>query len=235
MSLAMPPQPFFDQPSNAFDPFGPNLDLAVDPIPFSGPATLLEGIHAPQGHFPPARLSSLAPPQGLSRPASRPDFNRGFGLDIPEEEEEEEEPAIESKVEGEPAVDTHTVMRQHERVASHDRAVDDINVEYDRVGSHRLDETHTVSRSRVHSRHVSRLSAALSTRSAGALEDDEFVGDEDMILPVHVGHIDGVGHEEDLDAVGEWTGSDDMYEASDADEVRLSMDCLLIRNADASF
>jgi len=233
MSLAMPSQPFFDQAPNAFDPFGPNLDLAVDPIPFSGPATLLEGIHAPQ--FPRARLSSLAPPQGLSRPASRPDFTRGFGLDIPEEEEEEEELAIESNVDEEPAIDTHTVMREHERVASYDRAVDDINVEYDRVGSRRLDETYTVSRSRMHSRHVSRLSAALSTRSAGALEDDEFVGEEDKILPVHVGHIDGVGPEEDLDAVGEWTGSDDVYEASDADEVRLSLDCLLIQNADISF
>ncbi|GLB36623.1 hypothetical protein LshimejAT787_0309110 [Lyophyllum shimeji] len=183
MSLAHPPpQPLFDGSSGTFDPFGPNIELEVEPIPRSGPDAPLDAIHASQGRLP-GTMSSLAPPQ-TSRPTSRPDFIRGFGLDITEEEEEETE-------------------NVEERQATHDG-----------------DETATASGSRFHSRHASKLSATLSTRSAGGLDEEDIVGEEDLIPPVNTAAADGGQEDGDLEAVQEWTGSEDVYldETSDGEE-----------------
>ncbi|KAF8060923.1 hypothetical protein FPV67DRAFT_1673756 [Lyophyllum atratum] len=200
MSLAPPSsQSFFDGGSGTFDPFGPNIELEVEPIPYSGPDAPQEALYAPQGRAP-VSLSSLAPPQ-VSRPSSRPDFTRGFGLDIPEEEEE----AVEE-----------------EQLPQDTAGEEQQDLEYTHENMHSGNGTATASQSRFHSRHVSRLSAALSTRSAGALDDEEFIGEEDLVPDVNVEEAQG-GEQEDVDledVVGEWTGSEDVYleETSDGEE-----------------
>lgn len=222
MSLAnMPTHPFFDPTAaTTFDPFGPNIDVTVAP-----PAP--EPIHAPQGRVPVA-ISSLAPPV-VSRPTSRPDFVRGFGLDITEEEEEEEEEAL---VEAPPQEnqEEEEVLVTHEDAndgdASQDMDLDDSQVY---PPQQPLDGTATASQSRMHSRHVSKLSAALSIRSAGGLDDDFEEAAEDLAPPEIVAPVEeeeegeGEGGHEDMnleDAIGEWTGSEDVYlDTSDGEEV----------------
>jgi hypothetical protein len=68
-----------------FNPFSSSATFGDSPGPVAP-----ENIHAPQGRVP-VTASSLALPPSSSRPDSRPDFARGFGLDVPEEEEEPEE------------------------------------------------------------------------------------------------------------------------------------------------
>ncbi|RDB29315.1 hypothetical protein Hypma_015013 [Hypsizygus marmoreus] len=207
MSLApLPPQPFFGSAQGSFDPFGQDIESEVEPIPHSGPSALQDSIHAPQGRVP-VMMSSLAPPTAASRPDSRPDFIRGFGLDIPEEEEEEEEPVMVERED----------FRQHSEAAPQDLGVDHRDGDHD---SAQHEGTATASQSRFHSRHVSRLSTALSTRSAGQLDEDELVGEEDVVPFVNV---QNAGPEDiDLeDVVGEWTGSEDVYvdgETSEGEE-----------------
>lgn len=211
MSLANMPS---HSPST-FDPFGPHIDVTEAP-----PAP--EPIHAPQGRVPVA-IASLAPPV-LSRPASRPDFIRGFGLDITEEEEEEEE---EAPI---PAPSQETQEGQEilvvENVIDGDASQD---MELDDGQSYPLqpadDIVTTASQSRMHSRHVSKLSAALSIRSAGALDDDFEEDAEDLEHPEIVAPVEEEDEDEDgiedinqEDAIGEWTGSEDVY-LSDGEEV----------------
>ncbi|KAG2091517.1 uncharacterized protein F5147DRAFT_586270 [Suillus discolor] len=198
LSLAHPPlHENFYIPSASFNPFGPNAILGSDSIetnlstePFPVP---IEGIHAPQGRVP-VSVPSLIPP-GISRGSSRPDFIRGFGLDIPEEEEppEEEIPA-----------DTD------------DNAVIDIEG-LDGQDSGR--DATTVALSRLHSRHVSRLSAALSLRSVGGVTEGAM--SEAKLAPIR-SPADNPGIDDlDKEAVGEWTGSEDMHadkEQSDDEE-----------------
>ncbi|KAG6808900.1 hypothetical protein H0H92_002425 [Tricholoma furcatifolium] len=195
MSLAPPSsQPFFD-------PFGPNVELEVEPIPHSGPDAIQGGLHASQGPVP-LSLNSLALPT-TSQPTSRPDFIRGFGLDIPEEEEEDTENIAEEEA-------------NKENIDQSEGQVLDYMPEQAQVFSpesaRNADGTATVSQSRFHSRHASKLSAALSTRSAGNLDEDDFVGEEDLDPtdePVHQEH-----------GVEEWTGSEDVYldETSDGED-----------------
>jgi len=105
-------------------------------------------IHAPQGRAP-VVMSSLVPPlSAVSRPDSKPDFIRGFGLDIPEEEEEEEEEEYDHR--------------------DRDRMEDDDEDDGERDEGTEEGEG-TAPHSRHHSRHESRLSAALSLRSFGGL------------------------------------------------------------------
>jgi hypothetical protein len=211
LSLAHPPfHDSFYTPSAAFNPFGPNAVLGSDSIeanfstePFPAP---IEGIHAPQGRVP-VSVPSLIPP-GISRGSSRPDFIRGFGLDIPEEEEPPEEEA--------PA-DT------------------DDNAVIDMEGPDGQDsgrDATTVALSRLHSRHVSRLSAALSLRSVGGIT--EGVLSEVNLVPIRSPAGSPGIDDLDKEAVGEWTGSEDMHadkEQSD-DEVRVSQ---FLRNPRISF
>ncbi|KAG1889196.1 hypothetical protein F4604DRAFT_1710706 [Suillus subluteus] len=181
----------------AFNPFGPNAVLGSDSIetnfsaePFPAP---IEGIHAPQGRVP-VSVPSLIP-SGISRGSSRPDFVRGFGLDIPEEEEppEEEVPA-----------DTD------------DNAVIDMDG-LDGQDSGR--DATTVALSRLHSRHVSRLSAALSLRSVGGVTEGAM--SEVKLVPIRSPAGNPGIDDLDKEAVGEWTGSEDMHvdkEQSDDEE-----------------
>lgn len=278
MSLAQPPsygnyQPpsaasLYDPLASAFNPFGPNATLGGDHIiktnpgtapvaasaPVSSPPTpgepaIHESIYAPQGRIP-VSLSSLAPPLSAVRPDSRPDFTRGFGLDIPEEEEEEEEepradPAIDQESEGPVAQSEGNNQEEsfaNDADASQDMDLDekeeaegintDVDEQYqeDRMGV----VEHQQMQSRLHSRHVSKISAALSLRSVGGVDERSMLNTSTEVEPTHsmyhhhpyaldasVAEI----REEDLeDAVEEWTGSDDVYvgaETSD-DEVRAS-------------
>ncbi|KAF5361647.1 hypothetical protein D9758_007367 [Tetrapyrgos nigripes] len=153
------------------NPFGPNAVLGSDQNglrksaspglsvadsensqPHTQTDTAMDEIHAPQGRAPVVMSSLVVPPSStISRPNSKPDFTRGFGLDIPEEEEEEEE---------------EYDHRDRDRVEAEqdedegDSQADEMTEEGTNV---------TAPHSRHHSRHESRLSAALSLRSFGGL------------------------------------------------------------------
>lgn len=210
MSLAnMSPHSFYDPSASSFDPFASNFGPAMPP----GPAIYDQGMPAPQGRVPVAPFS-LIPPQEFSRPVSRPDFIRGFGLDIPEEEEE-----VEQNVEEQVA---HAVGTFQDADNTQDMDLDE--VEERAVELLLPGETATASQSRLHSRHVSKLSAALSIHSAGALEEEAF--DEEDLQPSRTGQEDM-----DLeDVIGEWTGSEDVYldETSDGEVSNLRSSQILI-------
>lgn len=148
-------------------------------------------------------ILSLAPPN-ISRGSSRPDFVRGFGIDIPEEEEpQEEEPLADADVEQE--------SPNNEDALGLVRAPSQPATEPDGMTP--------VASSRFHSRHVSRLSHALSLHSVGGIHDMAMLEQVDMVpirSPVGNPIIDDL----DKEAVGEWTGSEDVRLDSD-DEVRL--------------
>jgi hypothetical protein len=148
-----------------------------------------------------------------ARADSRPDFVRGFGLDITEEEEEEEEEQYaaqhdESILEGHE--DEQAVAdASHIALAGADDQIDmelDVDEADAEVGS-----ITTAAQSRVHSRHVSRLSAALSLRSVNG----------NMGLSEAEAERERGGDTED-DAIGEWTGSEDLRTGTETaeDEVR---------------
>jgi hypothetical protein len=173
----------------AVNPFGPQATLGSEPI--DTPSV----IHAPQGRVPVA-LASLAPPT-TSRPTSRPDFIRGFGLDIPEEDEEAEAAA---EAEG---------IHNAADGAESDVEVDDAATEMDEPEPEEFRDdqepegTTTASQSRHHSRHVSKLSAALSLHAVGGLQEGGFLGSPSMgvgVVPVEVedrgrchGRVDWIG------------------------------------------
>ncbi|KAI5991309.1 hypothetical protein F5J12DRAFT_907508 [Pisolithus orientalis] len=189
-SLSSSPQPppmahpAYFNPSAAFNPFGPSAVLGSDSIEPDTPfgSTHFDGLHAPQGRMPVTLLPLTA---GISRGSSRPDFVRGFGLDIPEEEEPQEET---------PGVDQKPSLKWSQ----------------DMVAPMRNSSTH-------HSRHVSRLSHTLSLRSVGGVRNG-VTPDEVDIVPVRspVGNpgIDDL----DKEAVGEWTGSEDLRMDESDDE-----------------
>jgi hypothetical protein len=144
---------------------------------------------------------------------SRPDFIRGFGLDIPEEEEEE------------PAEEEANEHVAHDSGTPHDADISQ-DMDLDEVDEHRqeplpIDGTATASHSTFHSRHVSKLSAALSIRSAGVFEDDAFDGEDEQPSRT-AGPVCAGPEDMDLeDVTGEWTGSEDVNldEPSDREAV----------------
>ncbi|KAJ7451127.1 hypothetical protein FB451DRAFT_1284789 [Mycena latifolia] len=208
MSLAQPPT-FYSHSaaSSTFggptqNPFGPNAFLGSDQR--SVPSDLEnesepEPIHAPQGRVP-VSMPSLAAPLSLSRPESRdsrPDFTRGFGLDVTEEEDETEE-------EGE----------GHDSFATNDG--DNADGEDSEGEGEGL-------RTARHSRHVSRLSGALSLRSVGGVVGDNLNGHAHERTDLAPGDA---SQDMDLDqeAVAEWTGSEDQehlpdHETSDEESI----------------
>jgi hypothetical protein len=150
-----------------------------------------------------------------ARADSRPDFVRGFGLDITEEAEEEEDEQDDGNLpeghEEEQAVAdaSHIALADADDSIDMELDVDDMDAE---VGS-----IITAVQSRVHSRHISRLSAALSLQSVNEhLGDAESEGEQER-----QGEGEGEGDPED-DAIGEWTGSEDLRTGTEAaeDEVR---------------
>ena len=207
-----------------------------------GPSRL-EMIHAPQGRVPvPTSLVALGPMGMGSRPESRPDFARGFGLDIPEEDEPEEEEAVvrcddheeeddddddDDDEHGEDVVegvsrdveegDTVDVDASREDVDEGCAIADiEFNLDSDEGEEEDEDGLSTVGQSRIHSRHVSKLSAALSLVSVGRVVDDSDVlgmseGQEMVPSRSPIGEVDvDLDVDEDGEAIGEWTGSEDL-------------------------
>jgi hypothetical protein len=166
---------------------------------------------------------SLAPPAMPTRVDSRPDFIRGFGLDVPEETDEEleqeqeleqaeeiEQDSLEGLEEEEGralAEASHIALPGSDDTMDMDLDVDEADAE---VGS-----ITTAAQSRIHSRHVSRLSATLSLLSAGGHVDDA------ELKAVLNEQGEKEGDFED-DAVGEWTDSEDLRTTTEMteDEVR---------------
>lgn len=229
MSLAQPPS--FYNPAAAFNPFGPSATLGSDQIlsrASPGPpgitATSEETpLHAPQGRIP-TDISSLAPPVSLSRPESRPDFMRGFGLDATAEvDEPAEEPAVSEVF---VQVGELEVEPEKEETTEATDAGPEVNEDEAELAQ---DSVSTVAQSRLHSRHVSKLSAALSLRSVGRVVQDALVLEapaETQMTPT-TDPVEGEVDEVDGDAAAEWTGSEDLRDTSE-DEVRLSNDVHLI-------
>ncbi|KAJ7037434.1 hypothetical protein C8F04DRAFT_1035710 [Mycena alexandri] len=189
MSLAQPPT--FHAPSAppsnfggpGHNPFGPTAFLGSDqrslPDDF-GPGSESEGepIHAPQGRVP-MTMPSLS---ALNRPESRdsrPDFTRGFGLDVTEEEDETTEEEGEA----------------NDSFATNDGDNEDSDEEGDGLKTAR------------HSRHVSRLSGALSLRSVGGVVGDNINSHAHERMDVGDASQD---MELDQEVAAEWTGSEDQ-------------------------
>ena len=158
------------------------------------------GIHAPQGRVP-LSIPSLVPPS-ISRGSSRPDFVRGFGLDIPEEEEPEEEgprPFTEVEQQSPDNEDGLGLVRPQSQPTAEP------------------DGMTPVAQGSLHSRHVSRLSHALSLHSVGGIHD-MVVPEQVDLVPIRSPVGNPVIDDLDKEAVGEWTGSEDVRLDSD-DEV----------------
>ncbi|TDL28968.1 hypothetical protein BD410DRAFT_781527 [Rickenella mellea] len=211
MSLAQPnfAVPSYN-PNGAINIYGPQSAVGPD-ITFSNlqdqPPSL--DLFAPQGRVP-VPVASLNPPAVPSRPESKPDFARGFGLDIPEEEEEEEQEDIAQPSEPnfeEPAEESTALVLQ-----------DDLRAEIEPV------EDTSAMKTAVHTRHASRVSVALSVGSVKKpLEEVANVYEGDSGAT----QVDGGDEEEkvspqdpelDTDGVGEWTGSEDFRSPGDASE-----------------
>ena len=152
------------------------------------------------------------------RADSRPDFVRGFGLDAPDETEEElEQEDVQAEQDDQSVPEEHEEERalaeaSHSTLAGTDDTMDmelDVDEADAEVGS-----ITTAAQSRMHSRHVSRLSATLSVLSVGS-----HVSNAELRAARNV-----QGSREDLedDGVGEWTGSEDLRTTAETteDEVR---------------
>jgi hypothetical protein len=178
--------------------------IPLRPYTTSIPSTSLApgAIRSPDARSDPGLPTdqSLAPPAMPARADSRPDFTRGFGIDVPEQAETEpteEEPML--------ADVSHIAVTGADD--TFDMELDELDAE---VGS-----ITTAAQSRVHSRHVSQLSAALSLRSVGGHTD----------YPEPEIELDGQDEREidpEDDAIGEWTGSEDQRTPTEftEDEVR---------------
>ncbi|TFY56879.1 hypothetical protein EVJ58_g7367 [Rhodofomes roseus] len=181
-----------------------SASLATSPQP---PAAFFIDVSGPVAAALPGRQAWAYSVQPVwARPETRPDFMRGFGVNIPEEEEPEEErpPPVEIREDG--------VETEVEDAGNDEEDQDDVS---------------TVAQSRIHSRHVSKLSAALSLRSVGGIIDDgssTFM--EAKHDPVPARSPDGSPMVEDVDeymdhdqeAVGEWTGSEDLRTGAETSE-----------------
>lgn len=184
LSISNPPAAPTYNPAAAFNPFGPQATLGSDQIFPRDPN---------MDHPPPKSPNSVSDPN--SRPLSRPDFVRGFGLDIPEEEEPPEE-----------------VDADNEEEEDRDSDMDLVEAEAD-AGVETEDEGVAIL-NRIHSRHISRLSAALSLRSVGRQQDSLPDARSPVVNPM-VDELDLI--EKETDGVAEWTGSEDPR--GDPDEV----------------
>ncbi|KDQ17741.1 hypothetical protein BOTBODRAFT_582060 [Botryobasidium botryosum FD-172 SS1] len=229
MSLAHPPSAVGNGvPITAFNPFGPNATLGSDmilPFPTNGlvnggdvnrqpspgvvilPPVLEDEpgvIHAPQGIVP------------IGANLTRPDFNRGFGLD--------DEAAI---------TENNSTIEEEEEAnfqypqldATHTPQSDDVIVEGDAdLGGNVADEadeededgaaTHAFT-SPSHSRHVSKASVALSLADLGRRVQSEEAVEHD--IPPEWSRLEEVtgrwgAHGAIITAPGveEWTGSEDV-------------------------
>jgi len=196
-------------PTGAFNPFGPAATLGSDQIISPSMST-----GSGRGKLPneDAAVNSddgqIHAPRGvpgrLAMNLGRSDFIRGFGLDITEETEEE----MEQEELGSDIATSEVAAILQENLDAIPEA----------------DEPPSNPGSRRHSRHTSRVSAALSLRSlgrggksdSGIPEEEE--GQDNSAEAVRAWGSEGaarsMGDDEGADAANEWTASDD--------EVRIS-------------
>jgi len=153
------------------------------------------------------------------RADSRPDFVRGFGLDTPDETEEElEQEEVQAEQDDQSVLEGYEgeqVLAEASRIAlaGTDDTMDmelDVDEADAEVGS-----ITTAAQSRVHSRHVSRLSATLSLLTVGGHVSDTELGAVRNVRGEREGDLED-------DGVGEWTGSEDQRTTAETteDEVR---------------
>lgn len=200
----VPSRPYMPfNPSMPYNPFGLNPSLPSDSV--RSPPDTRSDPGAPTDQ-------SLAPPTMPIRADSRPDFVRGFGLDVPEETEEElEQEEMEAEQDNKDVPEGHEEEQglaeaSHIALAGVDDTMDmelDVDEADAEVGS-----ITTAAQSRIHSRHVSRLSATLSVLSVGG-----HVSDKERAAR----NGQGEGDLED-DGVGEWTGSEDLRTGAETTE-----------------
>ena len=149
---------------------------------------------------------------------TRPDFIRGFGLDIAEETEEE--------------------MEEEEREVTDAASAPEIEPDREQIdqgaNSEPDDRTASGLGSRKHSRHTSRVSIALSLRSLGRGGRSESGIVEEEVKAVPENSVRPWGSEggdlqnsrvEEGDTAAEWTGSEsvqDQVHEGDDEEVRIT-------------
>ena len=182
------------------------------------------GIFAPQGRI----LAQLNVPTVPSRAESRPDFIRGFGLDIPEEEEEEAEEELEGEVEGEVEMDEQLEAQSEEALPSGPLETSNKDLSFSEAADsstiHLPDSN--LSKAGVHTRQASRVSVALSLGSTNRYQDEtatEHGRKVSIEMGQYVKELDGQEIGEVADPLTEWTGSEDMKsgdEALEDEEVR---------------
>lgn len=180
-----------------------------------GPSLPSESVRSPDTRSDPGAPTdqSLAPPPMPVRADSRPDFVRGFGLDAHDETEEElEQEDVQAEQDDQEEHEEERALAEpsHVTLAGTDDTTDmelDVDEADAEVGS-----ITTAAQSRMHSRHVSRLSATLSVLSVGS-----HVSDAELRAARNARE----GDLED-DGVGEWTGSEDLRTTAETteDEVR---------------
>jgi len=158
-----------------------------------------------------------------TRVDSRPDFIRGFGLDVPEETDEELEQEQEQEQAEKIEQDSLEGLEEEEGRALAEAScialpgsddTMDMDLDADEADAE-VGSLTTAAQSRIHSRHVSRLSTTLSLLSVGG-----HVGDAELEADLNE-QGEREGDLED-DAVGEWTDSEDLRTTTEMteDEVR---------------
>lgn len=162
-------------------------------------------IFAPQGRAP------VQFNQAPSRTESRPDFSRGFGIDIPEEEEEEElAPAIGDMTAIEPPRETEINEVVPEALSANNVENPDL-----REGD--------IPNQAAHGRHASRVSVALSVASLTKNVDETMVDparEVDIEMPSRTANDHSIEPEVD-EVLNEWTGSESGDQLSDDEEVSI--------------
>lgn len=212
MSLAQPPS----YQSSLFSPSPSPYNNSGSTVPVSesgmdNESSPPDAIHAPQGRVPMTAPQFAPPLSAVGGNKIQIDFIRGFGLETPLESEEENEPKKELE---------NDQNNNVQEMDLEERYTDEV-VEVE-------DDSTTAPHSRLHSRHVSRISAALSIRSAGLNFSTQFQNpsEETEELSMFQEHEEVPRHAREqtvLDnEVDEWTGSEDIYLGIDTSDDEVS-------------
>lgn len=215
MSLAQPSSYQSSLFSSSPSPY--NNGGSIGPVSESGmdnESSPTDGIHAPQGRVPMMAPPFAPPLSAVGGNKSHIDFIRGFGLETPFESEEETEPKDELEI-----VDDHNNNVQETDL---EESYTDEVVEVE-------DNSTTAPHSRLHSRHVSRISAALSLRSVGGgdfttqSQNPSEEAEERSLFQEHEEVPQPAREQTALDdEVDEWTGSEDIYLGIDMSDDEVS-------------
>jgi hypothetical protein len=222
-SLAQPPS-FFNTNSLFSDSssrFGAAFNGVVD-NEFGASTASSSGV--PDGR--PTSTDYMPPPLsavGAPAPKSQLDFIRGFGLDVPLESEEEDDEEVVQRA-------GHLEDEEEDGDGTQDMDLDDKSEAEGTRARMEIDDSTTATEgdSRLHSRHVSRISAALSLRSFGGIFQSQFedaqkeieieeAEDGAKVDAIGSGHLsqDEILEEEEevprpVDPTDDWTGSEDL-------------------------